>query len=513
MWPGVHARTWPDRPAVIVEPSGERLTYGALDRQSNQGARLFRRLGLKAGDTIAFLIENQARLFVVCWAAQRSGLYYAPISTHLTAEEVAYIIGDSGARAVVSSKASGAVAAALPGLVPGVGHWLMVDGVVAGYDSFEAAIARESPDPLPDEGEGSALLYSSGTTGRPKGVFRKPPPGPMGQDSTVETLIKGLYGGSADSVYLSPGPLYHAAPLNFSMRFQRLGATCVVMEKFDAALALRLIERYRVTHSQWVPTHFIRMLKLPEAQRLGVDLSSHRCAVHAAAPCPIPVKEAMIDWWGPILWEYYAGSERNGLTSIDSPTWRAHPGSVGKAVIGRVHIVGDDGRECAPNEEGVIYFEGGPTFAYHNDPEKTAGAHNARGWSTLFDVGYLDQEGFLYLTDRKAHMIISGGVNIYPQETENLLVTHPKVADVAVIGVPNDEFGEEVKAVVQLVDPQAASAGIAAELIDFCRAHLSHIKCPRSVDFEAELPRLPSGKLSKHRIRARYWEGHKTRIL
>ncbi|MFO1188316.1 MAG: AMP-binding protein [Alphaproteobacteria bacterium] len=513
MWPGVHAQAWPDKPAVIVEPGGARLTYGELDAQSNRCARLFRRLGLKAGDAIAFMIENQAQLFVVAWAAQRSGLFFAPISTHLTPDEAAYIVADSGARAVVSSKAGAAVAGALPALVPGVAHWLMIDGVEPGFASFEAAIAGESPDPLPDESEGSALLYSSGTTGRPKGVYRKPPAGPMGQDSTVQTLIIGLYGGSGDAVYLSPGPLYHAAPLNFTMRFQRLGATVVVMEKFDALLALQLIEKHHITHSQWVPTHFIRMLKLPQAVRRGFDLSSHRCAVHAAAPCPIPVKETMIGWWGPILWEYYAGSERNGLTSIDSPTWLAHKGSVGQAVIGRVRIVGDDGQECAAGEEGVIYFEGGPAFAYHNDPAKTASAHNAQGWSTLFDVGYLDRDGYLYLTDRKAHMIISGGVNIYPQEAENLLVTHPKVTDVAVIGVPNAEFGEEVKAVVQLVDPASASPETAAELISFCRAHLSHIKCPRSVDFEVELPRLPSGKLAKHRIKARYWEGHKTRIV
>ena len=357
------------------------------------------------------------------------------------------------------------------------------------------------------------MLYSSGTTGRPKGV-RVPLSGqPLGTPTPLLAMMGALYGMDEHTVYLSPAPLYHAAPLRFCMSVLRLGGTCIVMEKFDPRLALELIERHRVTHSQWVPTMFIRMLKLPEEERARFDLSSQRVAIHAAAPCPIPVKEQMIDWWGPILHEYYAGTEGNGFTAITSEEWLAHRGSVGRPLRGAVHIVDDEGRELPPGQEGTVYFSGGARFEYHNDPEKTRSAYDERGWSTLGDVGYLDEEGYLYLTDRKAHMIISGGVNIYPQETENVLVLHPKVADVAVIGVPNEEFGEEVKAVVQLLDPAEAGPELAEELIAWCRERLSAIKCPRSVDFVEELPRHPTGKLYKRLLKDRYWGDRNTRIV
>jgi acyl-CoA synthetase (AMP-forming)/AMP-acid ligase II len=285
------------------------------------------------------------------------------------------------------------------------------------------------------------------------------------------------------------------------------------MESFDAAEALALIERHRVTLSQWVPTMFIRMLKLDRAERLAFDVSSQRVALHAAAPCPIAVKEQMIEWWGPILVEYYGATEGHGSTQIDSRDWLAHKGSVGRALDCRIHILDDDGRPLPDGEIGTVWFEGGSHFEYHKDPAKTADARNAQGWSSVGDMGYLDAEGYLYLTDRKAHMIISGGVNIYPQEAENVLVMHPEVADVAVIGVPNEEFGEEVKAVVQPVDMRRAGPLLERELIAWCRARLSHLKCPRSVDFEAELPRSDAGKLYKRRLRERYWQGHATRIV
>ncbi|MBZ0325186.1 MAG: AMP-binding protein, partial [Alphaproteobacteria bacterium] len=315
------------------------------------------------------------------------------------------------------------------------------------------------------------------------------------------------------SVYLSPAPLYHSAPLHFNIRFQRLGATCVIMEKFDALAALRLIEAHRVTHSQWVPTMFIRLLGLPEEDRARFDLASHRCAIHAAAPCPVQIKKRMIDWWGPILAEYYGATERNGMTVIQADEWLARPGSVGRAVMGRIHILDEDGTELPPGEAGTVYFEGGGAFEYLNDPDKTRDAFDSHGWSTVGDMGYVDADGYLFLTDRKAHMIISGGVNIYPQETENLLAAHPRVADVAVIGVPNAEFGEEVKAVVQLLDPAEAGPNMARALIAHCARHLSKIKCPRSVDFVDELPRHPTGKLYKRLLRDRYWQGRDSRIV
>jgi long-chain acyl-CoA synthetase len=285
------------------------------------------------------------------------------------------------------------------------------------------------------------------------------------------------------------------------------------MEKFDAEQALALIERYRVTHSQWVPTMFVRLLRLPEDVKRKYDLSTHRCAVHAAAPCPIEIKRQMIEWWGPILYEYYAGSEGNGFAVINSEEWLAHPGSVGRAILGELRILDEDGRQCPPRVAGGIYFANGPKFEYHNDPAKTAGAYSTEGWSTLGDVGYVDEEGWLYLTDRKAYMIISGGVNIYPQEAENVLTAHPKVVDVAVFGVPNAEFGEEVKAVVQPVDMAQAGPPLAEELIAYCRERLADVKCPRSIDFDPELPRHPNGKLYKRILRDRYWRDRASNII
>jgi long-chain acyl-CoA synthetase len=357
------------------------------------------------------------------------------------------------------------------------------------------------------------MLYSSGTTGRPKGVrtpvqaaaFDAPPP--------MVDLVRALYGMGRDTVYLSPAPLYHAAPLRFCMTVMRLGGSVVVMERFDALELLRAIERHRVTHVQLVPTMFVRLLKLPPEQRTAHDLSSLRCAIHAAAPCPIPVKEGMIDWWGPIVWEYYAGTEGNGMTAVDSHAWLARKGTVGKAIMGQVKICGPDGEELPAGETGTVYFAGGRPFEYHNDADRTAASRNAHGWSTLGDVGYVDAEGYLYLTDRIANTIISGGVNIYPQECENLLVTHPKVLDAAVFGVPNEDLGEEVKAVVQPRDMREAGPALEQELIAFCRQHLSALKCPRSIDFEAELPRHPTGKLYKRLLRERYWAGRASNLI
>jgi long-chain acyl-CoA synthetase len=513
MHPGIHAQTDPDKPALILPARDVTVTYRALDEGSNRAARLFRSLGLQPGDGIALLLENHPRFYEVVWGAQRSGLYYTPMSTRLTPGEAEYIIGDCDAKLLVTSTAMAKTADALRDRMPNVHTRLMLDGTVAGYDAWEAAVAAQPAAPVADEMEGVDLLYSSGTTGRPKGVKLPLRRDPLGKENKFVALTQVLYGFGPDTVYLSPAPLYHAAPLRFSLTVQRLGGTSVIMEHFDAAEFLRLIECYRVTATQVVPTMFIRMLKLPEAERTRPDLSSLRVAIHAAAPCPIPVKEQMIAWWGPKIMEYYAGTEGNGFCAVTSEEWLQHKGSVGRALMGTLHILDDEFRELPVGEAGTIYVEGGNTFEYHKDPAKTASSRSHQGWSTLGDIGYLDADGYLYLTDRKAHMIISGGVNIYPQECENLLATHPKVADCAVIGVPNEDFGEEVKAVVQPVDMAEAGPALAEELIAFCRANLSHVKCPRSIDFAAELPRHPTGKLYKKLLRDRYWQGHASRIV
>jgi long-chain acyl-CoA synthetase len=514
MHPAHHANNTPDKPALIMAQSGETLTYRQLEERSNQGAQLFRKLGLATGDAIAIFMENNLAFLPICWAAQRAGLYFTCISSRLTAGEVEYIVKDGGAKVLIASHGLAKVAGEVAALIPGV-KLLAVDGAIPGYDSYEAATAGMPATPVKDETSGAAMLYSSGTTGRPKGV-RAPLSGqPIDTPNPLIALVSMFYGINADSTYLSPAPLYHAAPLHYSMTSQRLGATVVVMEHFDAEAALATIGKYKATASQWVPTMFVRMLKLPDDVRTKYDVSSMKSAIHAAAPCPIDVKRRMIEWWGPVLHEYYAGTEGNGMCYVNSADWLAHPGTVGRPILGEVRICGENGEEVPVGEEGTIYFAGATGFHYHNDAKKTAESRHPahEDWSTLGDVGKLDADGYLYLTDRKAFMIISGGVNIYPQEAENLLISHPKVVDVAVIGVPNEEFGEEVKAVVQPADWADAGAALAEELVAYCRERLSPIKCPRSVDFERELPRHPTGKLYKRLIRDRYWGKRESRIV
>jgi len=514
MHPVTHAEATPDKVALVMAGTGEKLTYRQLEALSNQGAQLFRKLGLKTGDGVAIFMENNLLYLPICWAAQRAGLYFTCISSRLTAGEVEYILGDCNAKVLIASHGLAKVAGELTETLKWV-QLFMAGGVIPGYRSLEHALAEMPATRIADESAGLDMLYSSGTTGRPKGV-RAPLTGqPIDAPSPLLALVSALFGFSADTIYLSPAPLYHAAPLRYCMTIHRAGGTVVVMEHFDAEAALRDIETYKANASQWVPTMFVRMLKLPDAVRLKYDVSSMKSAIHAAAPCPVDVKRKMIEWWGPVIHEYYAGTEGNGFCYVGSADWLAHPGTVGRAIFGEVHICGENGEEMPVGEEGVIYFAGATTFQYHNDPKKTAESrHPAHpDWSTLGDVGKLDAEGFLYLTDRKAFMIISGGVNIYPQEAENLLISHPKVADVAVIGVPNEEFGEEVKAVVQPAQWADATPALAEELIAYCRERLSPIKCPRSVDFERELPRHPTGKLYKRLIRDRYWGKRDSRIV
>ncbi|RSN05086.1 acyl-CoA synthetase [Nonomuraea sp. WAC 01424] len=507
MYPGAIAAVTPDKPAVIMAGSGQVITYRELEEQSNRLAHAFRAAGLAPGDHVAFMLANHPLFLAIAWAAHRAGLYYTPISSRLHTDELAYIVDNCGARAFISSADLAEVATSITGATPRVELRLMLDGVAEGFTSYEESVAGCPVTPIADECQGADMLYSSGTTGRPKGVKVAASLAPLTESNTLVKLIQGLFAPSADSVYLSPAPLYHAAPLRYCLSFQRLGATVVVMERFDPEEYLRLVERYGVTHSQLVPTMFIKMLKLPEETRKKYDLSSLTCAIHAAAPCPVPVKEQMIDWWGPIVHEYYAGTEGNGFLYVGSRDWLEHKGTVGRSLLGVVHICDEEGEDLPPGEHGTVYFENGARFEYHGDPGKTRSAQDpkGRGWTTLGDIGYLDADGFLYLTDRRSYMIISGGVNIYPQEAENVLAVHPKVADVAVFGVPDEEMGEQVKAVVQPMTAAEAGPGLEAELIAYCRERLAHYKCPKSVDFRDELPRHPTGKLYKRLLRDEYW--------
>ncbi|MGD0882629.1 MAG: acyl-CoA synthetase [Acidimicrobiales bacterium] len=505
---GAQAGLRPDQAAVVMVGSGEVTSYRELDERSNRLAHAFRRAGLRAGDHVALMMENGSPFLEAAWAAQRAGLYYTALNSHLRRDEAQYILDDCGARALVITAGLAGVAGSLDlGAVPLL---IAAGGDVPGFAPYDEVLSEGSPTPLDDEAEGREMLYSSGTTGVPKGV-RKPlgvtAPGDPGAPSVAIAQGIGAMGVTGDSVYLSPAPLYHSAPLVYTMAMHRLGATAVVMESFDAAACLEAIERHRVSHAQFVPTMFTRMLRLPEEERMGYDVSSLRYVVHAAAPCPVPVKRQMLDWWGPIVYEYYAGTEDLGSSFITPAEWLAHPGSVGRP-RDEMHIVGDDGEEVPTGQAGTVYFAGGREFEYHNDPDKTAAVHDRHGWRTLGDIGYVDEDGYLYLTDRSADMIVSGGVNIYPREAEHVLAAHPAVLDAAVFGIPDEEMGESVKGVVQLAEPASEE-----ELLEWCRGHLAAYKCPRSIDVADSLPRDPSGKLFKRLLKEPYWEGRDSRIV
>jgi acyl-coenzyme A synthetase/AMP-(fatty) acid ligase len=505
----------------VIYGDGEHVeTYGELEARSRRLGHLLRRFGLEPGDCVAVLGGNEDWFFDLYWACHRTGLYFTPVNWHLQRDEVQYIVENCDAKAFLAHPRFADTALAVAKALPRLAVSASVGGAIPGLVSLEDALADVPVDaPLEEELEGSVMLYSSGTTGRPKGVRRPLPRVPAGHPPFVIQAIGlvSLFGMKEAETYLSPAPLYHAAPLAFSSANHRIGATTVVMRRFDPEQALHLIERYRVQNSQWVPTHFIRLLRLPEDVRKRYDVSSLKCAVHAAAPCPVPVKEAMIDWWGDAIVEYYAGTEGGG-TLIRAKEWLAHKGSVGRHWAGgKVHLLDEDGKEVTkPRHEGAIYFEAPPDpaarFRYYKDDQKTEGTYRGDLF-TIGDIGYLDEEGYLYLTDRQSNMIISGGVNIYPQETENHLVTHPKVHDVAVIGVPHPEMGEEVKAVVVPAAGVEPGPALEDELVAFCRAGIAHYKCPRTIDFVTELPRTETGKMQKRKLRERYWAGHETRIV
>ncbi len=516
MYAGKYAQERADVPCYIMAATGEVITYGEFEKRTNQLAHLFRRHGLGPRDHYAIFMENNARYLETCGAGSRAGLYYTCVNSYLNADELAFILNDSHSQILITSQAKlEIVAEALP-LCPRIKLCLVVDGGEApalGID-YLGAVAAMPTTPIADECLGTSMLYSSGTTGRPKGILRPlPDVAPVEGLPLYQFLLK-LWQYRPGMIYLSPAPLYHSAPNAAVGLTIRMGGTSIIMERFDPEQYLALVERYQVTHSQLVPTMFSRLLKLPEAVRKRYRLDSLEFAVHAAAPCPQQVKHAMIEWWGPIIHEYYGATEGLGFAACNSAEWLAHPGTVGRILLGELHVLDDDLRECPRGTAGTLWFKTATPFEYYNDPKKTAEACSPDGtMSTVNDIGYLDDDGFLHLTDRKTFMIISGGVNIYPQECENLLITHPKVQDAAVFGVPNEDLGEEVKAVVQIMPGIAPGPALEAELIAFCREHLSHIKCPRSVDFEAELPRLPTGKLYKRVLRDRYWGEGQSRIV
>lgn len=494
-----------DAPAFVICGSGETVSFGTLEARANQGAHLLRAAGIGVGDHIALLMENRREFLEICFAADRAGVYYTTISTHLTRDEIAYILRDCGAGLLISSDKYTEVVQAIKPAFGATCRFYTVGADHPGLTDWARATAALASTPIPDEAQGLDMLYSSGTTGRPKGIKWPLTGDPPGGHSMLIDLLTSLFGYGAGTRYLSPAPLYHAAPLRHAMVTIRMGGTAYIMDRFDPVTALDLIETCRITHSQWVPTMFVRLLKLPADVRARYDLSSMKMAVHAAAPCPIEVKHQMISWWGEIIHEYYSGTENNGFTAITSREWLAHPGSVGRAKLGVVHICDATGSELPVDAEGEVFFENGQQFAYHNDPAKTAACTNSEGWTSLGDIGRLDKDGYLYLTDRKSFVIISGGVNIYPQETEDVLLGHPDVLDAAVFGVPSDAFGEEVKAVVQLTSGGPGSPRLETSLIEFCHHRLSAIKCPKSIDFRQSLPRSATGKLYKRKLRDEFW--------
>ena len=519
MYPGSYAIQHPDRPAFIMASTGASVTYREFEARANRLAHVLRSSGLGRMAHYSIFMENNDRYLESCAAGERTGTYYTCVNSYLTAEELAYILQNSRSEILITSSAKAEVALAAVADCPGIRRVLIVGGVPSGVDDsrvedFDTVVAAMPSTPIDDEFLGTPMLYSSGTTGRPKGILRALPEQAPAQPLPMFHFLSNLWTYREDMIYLSPAPLYHSAPQAAVNLTIRVGGTVIIMERFDPAAYLELIERYSVTHSQLVPTMFSRMLKLPEAERTKHDLSSLEFAVHAAAPCPVAVKQQMIDWWGPIIHEYYGATEGLGFAACNSEQWLAHPGTVGQIVLGEVHVLDDEMHEMPNGTPGTLWFSSGTEFSYLDDPEKTREATSPDGtMTTVGDVGYVDDEGYLYLTDRKTFMIISGGVNIYPQEIEDLLITHPLVFDAAVFGVPNEDLGEEVKAVVQAMPDVAPDDALREQLLDHCRAHLSRQKVPRSIDFEAELPRLPTGKLYKRLLRDRYWGTGTSKIV
>lgn len=497
-------KQFPDKAAYIMADSGLQVSYRDLEKQSNKVAHAFRALGLQPGDHIGMMLENHPSFMIIVWAGFRSGICLTPISHHLLESEASYILKNCEAKLFLTSKNMEAKAASIASQSESVDYFYMLDGKNQMYNSFESLIENHATTPIADEILGTAMLYSSGTTGQPKGVYIAPQSENILEMSPNLNSMGASFKFGPHVVYLSPAPLYHAAPFYYNIVTMMFGGTSIIMDRFDPEKSLLYIEKYKANYSQWVPIMFVRMLKMEPGIREKYDISSMKLALHAAAPCPIEIKEKMIDWWGPVIFEYYGASEGLGMTAITSEEWLDHKGSVGRPIIGVPYILDENGNELGPGEIGDVYFTGGNEFSYYKEEEKTKQAYTPDGKRGVGDVGYLDEEGYLYLTDRKNFTIISGGVNIYPQEVENHLINHPKVADVAVFGIPHEEFGQQVKAVIQLKDWEDAGPALEEELMSYCREKLSRIKIPRSISFDPELPRKDNGKLYKRRIVEKY---------
>jgi acyl-CoA synthetase (AMP-forming)/AMP-acid ligase II len=510
MHPSHWAKVEPQLPAIIMAGTGETVSFAQMEDAANRGAQLLRSLGLKRGDVFAIWSGNNARFLEIAWAMNRAGVYMVPIAAKLHAAEAAYIVNDCGARVLIvdaSVKYAAELESGFAALCPEVEHAFSIGGALNGFASWEEACARQPAELIADPAHGQQMVYSSGTTGKPKGVRK-----PMRDDAfdapmAFARLLSSRYRIRQGTTFVVSAPLYHSGPIGMAMAAHSLGVTLLVFEKFDAEAMLAAIDRYRPSAGQFVPTMFVRLLKLPETVRDAYDVSSLEVAIHSAAPCPVEAKRAMIAWWGPILEEIYGGTENVGSTMIGSEEWLRRPGSVGRPTAGRIRICDEDGRELPVGTAGTIYFEAASPFEYLGDPEKTRGvSHPDRpDWATFGDIGHVDEDGYLFLSDRKAFMVISGGVNIYPQETENVLAMHPEVADVAAFGVPDPDLGERLMAVVQPLSWERAGPAFEAELLAFCRERLAGMKCPRNIDFEVTLDRDPAGKIAKHAIRARYW--------
>ncbi|ALS65172.1 AMP-binding protein [Pandoraea apista] len=502
MRPDDHIAATPARAALVVANANGATTldYRRLSQRSRQLAAYWAREGLREGDTVAVLLENRVEAAEIMWAAQRSGLRYTFINHHLLPADVAYIVQDSDAVCVVTS--ADLAESLLPEFPALIRVALCMDRDVSGYARYETIVdAAERIFADAPAVEGAMMLYSSGTTGRPKGVKYDRPRQRYGEFVAIAELLRDGFGIGPDSVLLLAGPLYHAAPLSWMGAAQRLGATVIALDKYDAHTCLQLISQHGVTHALMVPTHFVRLLKLDSEVRARYSTASLQRVIHAGAPCPVEVKRRMMAWWGPILHEFYSSTEANGFVMIGPHEWLAHPGSVGKVTRGSIRITDDAGQPMPPGEPGLIWFESaGVAFSYHKAEDKTRAAYDAQGRSTVGDIGYVDADGYLYLTDRKANMIVSGGVNIYPQEIESLLTLHPDVHDLAVIGTPDEDLGEIVTAVVVPTPGVAPDERLAAALSSYCRAHLASFKCPRKVRFVEAVPRTPTGKLLKRLI-------------
>ena len=504
-----HAENAPERMALVSD-KGNR-TFAELNFRTNQLVRALRRQGLQAGDAVALLCSNRPEFVETVAACQRGGFRLTPINWHLTGTEVGYIVDNCEAKAFIAEDRFKASAIEAASMASSLRVKFAVGGAIDGFEAYDAALAAEPGENIPDPVLGSQMLYTSGTTGHPKGVYRKRPPA---ASPLVVKLTETAAFEPGRDIALLTGPAYHAAPLALNLTFPLgAGVGVIMMDKWDAEETMRLVHEHRITHTHVVPTMLHRMLQLPDEVKAKYDMSSLRWILHGAAPCPVHVKQETIEWLGPVVFEYYAATEGGGIF-VESEEWLRKPGTVGRALPGVVVEVHDEeGNPVPAGQIGTIYFKAPEDgrFEYFKAPEKTAGAYRG-DFFTMGDMGYIDEEGFLYLTGRSAEVIISGGVNIYPAEVDQEILKHPAVLDVATVGVPSEEWGEEVKAVVQLRDGFEPSDALARDILAFAHEHLPSYKRPRSVDFSDDLPRLPTGKIVRRQVRDRYWEGRDKKI-